>query len=154
MDDRRPGTEVVSGVRAGDRVDRVGPQLAAARFSPYPSDKVQSRLVIFTKPAVNQPDPYLASVKSYLLGLQTRIVEALEAIDGKPFLKDVWQRPEGGGGISRLIEEGNVLERGGVGFSHVTGRNLPPSAAANRPELAGRRWEAMGVSLVLHPRNP
>jgi coproporphyrinogen III oxidase len=100
----------------------------------------------------NSPSP--AHVKTYLLGLQARIVAALEAVDGKAFITDSWQRPEGGGGISRLIEEGNVFERGGVGFSHVTGRNLPPSAAANRPELAGRHWEAMGVSLVLHPRNP
>ncbi len=95
-----------------------------------------------------------ASVKDYLTGLQNRIVGALEAIDGKPFLADSWQRAEGGGGISRIIEEGNVFERGGVGFSHVMGKNLPPSAAANRPEIAGRGWEAMGVSLVLHPRNP
>jgi coproporphyrinogen III oxidase len=93
-------------------------------------------------------------VKAYLLGLQQRIVSALEELDGKSFIRDEWQRPEGGGGISRIIEEGNVFERGGVGFSHVTGKNLPPSAAANRPEIAGRRWEAMGVSLVLHPRNP
>jgi coproporphyrinogen III oxidase len=94
------------------------------------------------------------SVKSYLTGLQTRIVDTLAGIDGKPFLADSWQRPEGGGGTSRIIEEGNVFERGGVGFSHVMGKNLPPSAAANRPEIAGRSWEAMGVSLVLHPRNP
>lgn len=93
-------------------------------------------------------------VKTYLLDLQTRIVAALEVIDGQPFLVDEWQRVEGGGGISRIIEEGNVFERGGVGFSHVTGQSLPPSAAANRPEIAGRNWEAMGVSLVLHPRNP
>jgi coproporphyrinogen III oxidase len=98
--------------------------------------------------------PDTAAVKTWLLSLQARIVSAVEAIDGKPFLTDRWQRPEGGGGISRLIEEGNVLERGGVGFSHVTGSSLPPSAAANRPELAGRAWEAMGVSLVFHPRNP
>ncbi len=98
--------------------------------------------------------PDTAAVKTWLLSLQARIVSAVEAIDGKPFLTDSWQRPEGGGGISRLIEEGNVLERGGVGFSHVTGSSLPPSAAANRPELAGRAWEAMGVSLVFHPRNP
>jgi len=95
-----------------------------------------------------------ATVKTYLLSLQERIVTALAAIDGQPFSTDAWQRPEGGGGISRIIEEGNVFERGGVGFSHVTGKNLPPSAAANRPEIAGREWEAMGVSLVLHPRNP
>jgi coproporphyrinogen III oxidase len=94
------------------------------------------------------------AVKNYFLSLQASIVAALEEVDGKPFLTDSWQRPEGGGGISRVIEEGNVFERGGVNFSHVMGNNLPPSAAASRPELAGRQWEAMGVSLVLHPRNP
>jgi coproporphyrinogen III oxidase len=94
------------------------------------------------------------AVKAWLLDLQARIVAALEAVDGKPFLRDTWERAEGGGGISRLIEEGNVIERGGVNFSHVTGASLPPSAMAARPELAGRAWEAMGVSLVLHPRNP
>jgi coproporphyrinogen III oxidase len=99
------------------------------------------------------------AIKTYLLDLQSRIVAALEQLDGKPFLTDQWQRPAGegpiaGGGISRILEDGNVLERGGVGFSHVSGTSLPPSAAANRPEIAGRSWEAMGVSLVLHPRNP
>jgi coproporphyrinogen III oxidase len=88
------------------------------------------------------------------LSLQERIVSAAEAVDGGQFIRDSWERPEGGGGISRLIEEGNVLERGGVGFSHVKGMSLPPSAAANRPEVAGHPWEAMGVSLVFHPRNP
>jgi coproporphyrinogen III oxidase len=100
----------------------------------------------------SSPSP--AAVKAYLLGLQSAIVTALETLDGKPFALDAWERPEGGGGISRVIEEGNVLERGGVNFSHVTGLSLPPSAAAGRPELGGRPWEAMGVSLVLHPRNP
>ncbi|MDF3036705.1 MAG: hemF [Paucimonas sp.] len=95
-----------------------------------------------------------SSVKNYLLDLQQRIVSTLEVLDGHSFIRDEWQRPEGGGGISRIIEEGNVFERGGVGFSHVMGKNLPPSAAANRPDIAGRNWEAMGVSLVLHPRNP
>ena len=94
------------------------------------------------------------AVKHYLLDLQERIVSRLEAIDGTPFRKDQWERPEGGGGISRLVEEGNVLERGGVNFSHVLGKQLPPSATAHRPELAGRAWEAMGVSLVFHPRSP
>ena len=94
------------------------------------------------------------AVKTYLLDLQARIIAALEAADGLSFRTDAWERPEGGGGISRLIEEGRVFERGGVNFSHVTGSQLPPSASAHRPELAGRRWEAMGVSLVLHPRNP
>jgi coproporphyrinogen III oxidase len=95
-----------------------------------------------------------SSVKTYLQDLQHRVVAALQEIDGKPFLTDSWQRPEGGGGTSRIIEEGNVFERGGVGFSHVMGQQLPPSASASRPEIAGRAWEAMGVSLVLHPRNP
>ncbi len=95
-----------------------------------------------------------SAIKTYLLDLQARIVAALEAADGLPFRTDTWERPEGGGGISRLIEEGKVFERGGVNFSHVLGSQLPPSASAHRPELAGRRWEAMGVSLVLHPKNP
>ncbi len=94
------------------------------------------------------------SVKEYLLGLQDRIVDGLQRVDGKHFLHDAWQRPEGGGGVSCVIEEGNVFERGGVNFSHVGGDRLPPSASANRPELAGRGFEAAGVSLVLHPRNP
>ena len=96
----------------------------------------------------------VAAVKNYLLDLQNRIVAGLEKIDGKIFRRDRWDRPEGGGGISALVEEGKVLERGGVNFSHVTGQNLPPSASASRPEVAGRSFEAMGVSLVLHPRNP
>src|SRR5574343_277973 len=98
------------------------------------------------------PNP--EAVKAYLLELQNRIVQALETVDGTPFLRDAWERPEGGGGISRLVEEGNVIERGGVNFSHVAGAKLPPSAAASRPDLGGKPWEAMGVSLVLHPRNP
>jgi coproporphyrinogen III oxidase len=93
-------------------------------------------------------------VKEFLLELQELIVERMEQIDGKPFRRDAWERPGGGGGITRLIEEGDFLERGGVNFSHVTGDKLPPSASAHRPELAGRHWEAMGVSLVMHPRNP
>ena len=93
-------------------------------------------------------------VRDYLLNLQQAIVSRFEALDGKDFGRDEWKRPEGGGGITRLIEEGNLLERGGVGFSHVTGTKLPPSASAHRPEIAGRPWEAMGVSLVFHPRNP
>ena len=96
----------------------------------------------------------VAAVKHYLTGLQQAIVERLEQLDGGRFLRDQWQRPQGGGGITRLIENGALLERGGVGFSHVFGDNLPPSASAARPELAGRTFQAMGVSLVLHPRNP
>ena len=98
--------------------------------------------------------PDRAAVKAYLLDLQARIVASLEAFDGKPFRTDSWTRPAGGGGLTRLIEEGNFFERGGCNFSHVMGEGLPPSATAARPELAGRSYEAMGVSLVLHPRNP
>ncbi|AIT24731.1 oxygen-dependent coproporphyrinogen oxidase [Bordetella holmesii] len=96
----------------------------------------------------------ISAVKHYLLDLQSRIVSALEAAGGEALRSDNWQRPEGGGGLSRLIEGGRLLERGAVLFSHVTGSRLPPSASAHRPELAGRSWEAMGVSMVLHPRNP
>jgi coproporphyrinogen III oxidase len=94
------------------------------------------------------------SVLHYLQNLQSKIVEALELVDGKTFLHDSWNRPEGGGGTSCLLEEGNVFERAGVGFSHVLGNKLPPAATIAHPEAAGRSWEAMGVSLVLHPRNP
>lgn len=93
-------------------------------------------------------------VKNYFTALQASIVGALEALAGQPFQSDEWTRPAGGGGISRVIEEGEIFERGGVNFSHVTGSQLPASATAGRPELAGRGFEAMGVSLVLHPRNP
>ena len=111
-------------------------------------------------------------VKDYLRGLQDRIVADLERLDGKPFRVDCWDRAVekgnkdgagsgngplsslGGGGDSRIIEEGKLFERGGVAFSHVRSARLPPSATAARPELAGRGFEAMGVSLVLHPRNP
>jgi len=88
-------------------------------------------------------------VRDYLVDLQNRIVAALEKFDGQPFRRDAWGR-----GTACVIEEGGFFERGGVNFSHVTGDKLPASATAHRPELAGRQWEAMGVSLVLHPRNP
>jgi coproporphyrinogen III oxidase len=95
-----------------------------------------------------------ADIYNYLQKLQAKIVEAIELVDGKTFLQDSWQRPEGGGGNSCLLEEGNVFERAGVGFSHVLGTKLPPAASVAHPEAAGRPWEAMGVSLVFHPRNP
>ncbi|MDX1342481.1 MAG: oxygen-dependent coproporphyrinogen oxidase [Reinekea sp.] len=94
-------------------------------------------------------------VKQYLLGLQDAICTGLETADGQAtFKEESWQRPGGGGGRSRIIENGALLEKGGVGFSHVMGDQLPPSATASRPELAGARWQAMGVSLVMHPENP
>ncbi|HEY8353995.1 MAG TPA: oxygen-dependent coproporphyrinogen oxidase [Methylophilaceae bacterium] len=93
-------------------------------------------------------------VLEYLQNLQNRIVDAVQMVDGKHFLHDSWQRPEGGGGTSCMLEAGNVFERAGIGFSHVMGNRLPPSASAAHPEAAGRAWEATGVSLVFHPHNP
>jgi coproporphyrinogen III oxidase len=93
-------------------------------------------------------------VKDYLTGLQDWIVGRLETLDGNTFRRDAWSRPEGGGGVSCLIEQGGMFERGAVNFSEVSGNSLPASASASRPELAGRSFHAMGVSLVLHPRNP
>lgn len=101
------------------------------------------------------PDtPDIAAVKEYLLDLQTRICDALSNEDGEKFLEDSWERPGGGGGRSRVLENGNVFEKAGVNFSHVFGEGLPPSATAQRPELVGRHFQALGVSLVIHPRNP
>ena len=98
------------------------------------------------------------TVRSYLMGLQTRITSAIAEIDGGAFLVDAWQKPSGeqlqGNGITQILEGGAVFERAGCGFSHVTGPRLPPSATQHRPELAGAPFEAMGVSLVFHPRNP
>ena len=101
----------------------------------------------------SHPDTH--AVRAYLLDLQDRICAAVEAEDGGArFEEDLWERPEGGGGRSRVLSEGAVLEKGGVGFSHVFGPGLPASATAHRPELAGRSFQALGVSLVFHPRNP
>ncbi len=93
-------------------------------------------------------------VKEFLIGLQDQIIKNLEQVDGKYFKREKWERSEGGGGLSCVMEEGNVFERGGVNYSHVFGEGLPESATAARPELTGRSFEAMGVSLVLHPYNP
>lgn len=99
--------------------------------------------------------PDKAAVKAYLLDLQDRICRALAAEDGgAEFIEDSWTRAEGGGGRSRVLTNGNVIEKGGVNFSHVHGTQMPASATAHRPELAGRAFEAMGVSLVIHPHNP
>jgi len=96
----------------------------------------------------------LGAASDYFLGLQASIVARLEALDGGRFREDRWAREEGGGGISRVLEDGALFERAGVNASSVMGASLPPSATAARPQLAGRAFEAMGVSLVLHPRNP
>ena len=98
--------------------------------------------------------PDTDAVRHYLLALQDRICDALTEVDGQAFREDAWEREQGGGGRSRVLEEGEVFEKAGVNFSHVFGDGLPPSATAARPELAGRRFQAMGVSLVIHPRNP
>ena len=95
-----------------------------------------------------------AAARRWFAHLQASIVDRLEAVDGHGFVDDRWDRPEGGGGVSRVIEDGGVFERGGVNFSDVRGDRLPPSATASRPQLAGLPWHATGVSLVLHPRNP
>ncbi|PIE20426.1 MAG: oxygen-dependent coproporphyrinogen oxidase [Neptuniibacter caesariensis] len=99
--------------------------------------------------------PNIEAVKAYFLGLQDTICSALEQADGeKSFFQDEWQREAGGGGRTRVLADGAVIEKGGVNFSHVFGDKLPGSATAHRPELAGRKFQAMGVSLVIHPRNP
>lgn len=99
--------------------------------------------------------PDIQLVKQYLLKLQDDICHTLEMADGKgQFKEDNWKREEGGGGRTRVITQGSVIEQGGVNFSHVFGTQLPASATAARPELAGRGFEAMGVSLVIHPNNP
>ncbi len=99
--------------------------------------------------------PDLKAVRLSLLALQDIICQALEKEDGgREFTEDVWTRPEGGGGRTRVLAEGTVFEKAGVNFSHVTGASLPPSATATRPELAGKPYHALGVSLVVHPRNP
>lgn len=96
--------------------------------------------------------------KTYLKGLQQRITQAIAELDGTAFVVDAWRKPDGetlqGEGITMILEDGPVFERAGCGFSHVTGPSLPPSATQHRPELAGLPFEAMGVSLVFHPRNP
>jgi coproporphyrinogen III oxidase len=108
---------------------------------------------------MSQPD--IQAVRDYLIALQDRICTALAAVDGAAFQEDNWQRsdggrapPHGGGGRTRVLADGRVFEQAGIGFSHVQGANLPPSASAHRPELAGRSFQALGVSLVIHPRNP
>lgn len=97
----------------------------------------------------------IEAVGDFLRGLQDRICQAIERIDGRArFIEDAWDRPEGGGGRTRVLREGAVFEQAGIGFSRVEGATMPPAATAHRPELAGRPWIAQGVSLVFHPRNP
>lgn len=103
----------------------------------------------------NLPDNAIEQVQAYLLALQNTICRSLEDVDGdKRFFSDEWQRPQGGGGITRVLDNGRVFAKAGVNFSRVSGDQLPASASAHRPELAGRCFTAMGVSLVIHPENP
>ena len=100
------------------------------------------------------PSPDPRAVQRYLGDLHERVTAAVEAVDGSRFRRDAWHRPEGGGGESRILSNGGVFERAGVSVSHVFGEGLPHSASAARPHIAGAAFEAMGLSLVLHPRNP
>ncbi len=104
------------------------------------------------------PSAAVPAVRRYLLDLQARICDAVAELDGKPFVDDAWQKSPGeplqGDGLTRILEQGRVFERAGCGFSHVRGAALPASATHSRPELVGAPFEAMGVSLVFHPRNP
>lgn len=102
------------------------------------------------KPEALDPE----AVERYLLDLQDRISTGLEAQDRCGFREDLWERPQGGGGRTRVLQEGSLLEQAGINYSRVHGKSLPTSATAHRPELAGRSYQAMGVSLVIHPRNP
>ena len=98
---------------------------------------------------------HLGRVERFLTGLQDRICAAIEKVDGKArFREDAWQRAEGGGGRTRVLAGGEVFEQAGIGFSKVFGTRLPPAASAHRPDIAGRGWTALGVSLVFHPLNP
>ena len=119
------------------------------KFAMLPQDKFSDR------DKERMQDVNKHAVKAFLLELQETICQALEAQDGQArFVEDSWEREEGGGGRSRVLRDGAVFEQGGVNFSHVYGAQMPASATAHRPELAGRRFEAMGVSLVIHPKNP
>ena len=105
------------------------------------------------KPGEDSP-PDRASVRAFLLAFQDKLTKEFEAEDGGSFVEDEWERPQGGGGHTRVLEEGEVIERAGVNFSHVFGDRLPASASARRPHLAGAGFEAAGVSAIVHPRNP
>jgi coproporphyrinogen III oxidase len=95
-----------------------------------------------------------AKIKNQFKSLQQKIIQTVELADGKKFLQDSWNRPEGGGGITCILENGSIFERAGIGFSHVFGNKLPPSASVAHPGIENSKWEAMGVSLVFHPFNP
>ena len=103
----------------------------------------------------NLPNNAIELVKAYLLGLQNELCSSLELLDNQEkFLEDRWSRPQGGGGLTRVLQKGKVFAKAGVNFSHVFGEQLPPTASTHRPELAGCNYNALGVSIVLHPENP
>lgn len=104
--------------------------------------------------ALPLPENAIALVKSYLLNLQNELTNSFSSIDTNSFHEDCWERAEGGGGITRILEDGTVFSKVGIGFSQVYGSALPPSASALRPELAGRNFNALGVSVIAHPENP
>ncbi len=104
--------------------------------------------------SIEHAEQHIHRVQQYLHLLHDRITQAVQTLDGGQFRSDRWDRPEGGGGESRILRDGAVFESAGINYSHVMGTQLPPSATAQRPELAGRAYQAMGLSLVLHPRNP
>ena len=104
---------------------------------------------------MSEPENHLEAIEAYLTDLQDRICNSVESIDGRGvFHEDAWKRDEGGGGRTRVLTNGDVFEQAGIGFSRVSGNTLPPSATHQRPELDGRSWTALGVSLVIHPLNP
>ena len=108
-----------------------------------------------TQSTLPLPNNAIDLVKNYLLSLQNNICLQLQALDGThPFIEDAWTRPQGGGGITRIMSNSTLFAKAGVNFSYVTGEQLPPSASASRPELAGCKFSALGVSLVIHPENP
>ena len=119
------------------------------------SDSVHKLYGVHHDSSQSVPAQAIQEVKTYLLQLQNSICNALESLDAKAkFIEESWERPGGGGGISKVISNGQIFAKGGVNFSHVSGENLPASATAHRPELAGRTFTALGVSLVIHPDNP
>jgi coproporphyrinogen III oxidase len=99
-------------------------------------------------------DAGATAVRQYLQSLHDRVTQAIEAVDSHRFRRDSWQRPEGGGGESRILAQGSVFERAGISFSHIFGESMPPAASHAHPQVAGAPFEAMGLSLVFHPRNP
>lgn len=105
--------------------------------------------------SIDLPENAIELVKTYLLQLQNKLCASFESLEGQAqFIEDSWTRPQGGGGLTRVLKEGKIFAKAGVNFSHVSGEQLPPSASAHRPELAGRHFSALGVSLVIHPENP